>query len=160
MVSAQEKGATRISFSDAQEINRIEVFGASTPEISQDTLTPVGENWQALPTVSAKSLPLISQGSKVLLEFKPEANGDIIESEESDVSIPVQIFDLRTGAVVQDRVLKLEDFTGFKPSGSVNSAVLDNTFFNRVATFPKPDGFGLRLAQGKKVFAYWGDDTA
>jgi len=156
-MASQEQGTTYFSFADSEENRKEDVLVTHSSAAGQGTLTPTGETYKALPRVDFGGHTLKSNGSKIIVEFSPEVSGDVIESEECDFQLPARLIDPVTGAVTH-RVYKLEDFTGFKPSGSVNSAALA-AGRNRIATFTKPDGKWLQLDAGKPFAVYWGDDT-
>ena len=153
MASAEEKGQLLIELADLEENKIKEVFRFHTNLVSQATKSPAGANAQALPTIPGTPY----QGKRLIVSMIPDAT-DIIESEECDWTIPVNFIDERSGQVTFTKDVALENFTGFKPSGSIDITLTAATK-GRVAYLDAPVGYRLTLGAGRKYHAYIGDDT-
>jgi len=155
MVSAEEAGIITGYFSDAAEDKKsptVLTFG--TTLVSQATKTPAGVNNSALPIMPGTPY----QGKRLILSFTAAA-ADIIESEESALNLPIGIVNEATKALEVINDYTLEDFTGFKPSGTVDITCAAGVPA-RLCYMDAPQGKLLTLGAGRKFHAYIGDDTA
>jgi hypothetical protein len=154
MASVQEHGVVRLKLMDTSE----RVFAGQadfhTSVISGGALAaPTGATLDAIP----RSGFLNAVGSRIIIEFASDA-ADVIESEESDLELPLLLVN-RQGKVVGRDTVKLERMTGFKPSGTVDITCTANVF-QRVAYIDAPTGLGWMIDPQGKFRAYFGDDTA
>ena len=154
MASAEEAGQIVLELSDTAESQKKEVFRSHTSIMSQATKAPVGVNQSALQIVA----PTIFKGKRLIMSFIGDSATDIIESEESDVKIPINILNEQTKAIEQSTLLTLEMMTGFKPSGTVDINTVQS-YPIRVASYDAPVGKLITLAGGQRIHAYIGDDS-
>jgi hypothetical protein len=153
MASGEEAGTLRLFLKDVQENTTQKVFEFGTALVSQATKTPVGVNVTALPFMGATPY----KGKRLVAEFTSAAT-DIIESEECDWTIPLNYVNERTGKVEYTADVKLEEFTGFKPSGAVDISCTAATP-QRIAYIDAPQGYLITLGAGRRYHAYIGDDA-
>ncbi|MBU0959707.1 MAG: hypothetical protein KKB31_07210 [Nanoarchaeota archaeon] len=153
MASAEESGQVILELADKEESRVKEVFRFGTSLVSQATKTPSGETVKALPVMS----PTIYKGKRLVVSFISDAT-DIIESEESDFTIPVAYVNQASGRVEFVKDTKLAQYTGFTPAGTVDITCTAGTK-QRVCYLDAPDGYLLTLGAGRKFHAYVGDDT-
>ena len=160
MSSAQEAGATNIYFSDSMETRKVLAASGRTPGVSQGTLTPTGETWQALPQLGLNMAAWSNPGSKIVWTFVADAT-DIVESEESTISLPGYLVPVQNGrlnwAAKIFRPLVAQDFVGFQPSATVDitaTAAIEA----RLGAFTVPDGYAYAVGGGP-FHSYLGDDT-
>jgi hypothetical protein len=104
----------------------------------------------------------VPEDYRIYVAFKQEAaTSDTIESEESDIKIPITVVRLSDGHRIPGWI-SLEDMTGFKPSGSVDITT-GNADFTPLAYYSTPAGHEIFV--GHEVFshsfgyAYLGDDS-
>lgn len=153
MASAQEHGVVRFSLRDAAETRVSNPIDTHTATISGGALAPpTGAAFEAIPYSPAVNVA----GSRLLMEFIAAAT-DIIESEESDAEIPVLYVDAK-GKVVGRKTIKLEEMTGFKPSGTVDITATASIPV-RVAYFDAPNGLAMTFDPAGKTRVYVGDDS-
>lgn len=148
MASAEEPGNVEL-IARREGGNSATVFKAHTNELSAGAKTVTDNSKLGYPIMSKV---IATKGSKLDLVFSPDA-ADVVESEESAVTIPI----LRNG---NSDTLTLEDFSGFAPSAAV-----DKTFTNAadrmvLGTYTVPDGDTITFNTGRKAHVYIGDDTA
>jgi len=155
---AEEPSAVRVRFADNVENETEVVWDDHTRRTGQnDKAYPVGENEQALPLMGSTNAWVNSQG-KIILEAKGDA-ADIVESEESNGSIPIILKNKNTG-VMTKRILNVGDdngdFSGFNATADIT---LNVTSFTRLGSFEVPAGFMATLDGSRKVHLFLGDDT-
>lgn len=154
-MAAEEPGEIRIDFADKQMENGKTVFKMHTTSgLSMNTKTPVGVNFTPLPVADYSDFKCKGY---VVVYFKSDA-ADTIESEESALRFELEVYDRATGRKERNEVLTLEKMTDFKPSGTADT-VLAAAVWAYVCYWEVPDGKFVKVAAGKKVHVYLGDDT-
>ena len=152
MASAEEPGRLQIIGADADRQTRRVLIDTHTSAISQGTKTPTGETWQALQSVPFTSLVM----KQIIVEFEPDAAA-IIESEESALTLPVDIMDSTGRRKIGSKTLTFDTMTGFTSAGTVDKTLIAGEP-TRVASQTAPEGQRFRLAAGQKFHAYLGDN--
>jgi hypothetical protein len=153
MASVEESGNIVIHLSDTAESIPKEVFRFGTALVSQATKTPAGANNQALPLMNGTPF----KGKRIIVYFISDAT-DIIESEESALTLPINIVNEKTLAVESSKDLTLSGMTGFTPAGTVDITCTADVPA-RVCYYDAPQGKLITLGGGRKYHAYIGDDT-
>jgi len=160
MAAAAEAGTSRILFRDATGIRQAEVLRAHSIQVSEALLAPAGENRQALPTIAelgGDTSVLAEENSDVVWQFLGDA-ADIVESEASDIELPVQLINKVTGAVT-NRILKGGDNGDFVGFSSTDDVTTNTSEFVVLGAFTVPNGHRLRLSPFGRVHIFVGDDT-
>lgn len=156
MASAEETGYTQICFSDSDRKRDIEVGLYHSTEVSQASKAATGANFTALPYTKSTS-KWADENSYIVLKFKPDVTGDIIESEESNVFFGIILKNKKTGELTK-KTLTLDNMVGFTAAGTVDSPALAATFW-QVATYQVPAGYMATMDGTSKYHAYIGDDS-
>lgn len=155
MASAEELGEVIIYFGDKNYGNAVPVFTRHTVAgLSQATTAPTGANYNALPNLPGSAYRC---KGRVWLSFRSDA-ADTIESEESKLSLPLRIYSLADGRFLYQKVLTLNNMTGFTAAGTVDKVLVADEP-TVVAYWDVPSGTFAMLDAGQKVHCYMGDDT-
>lgn len=158
---AEESGTIKIIFTDSEEsrTGSKEVHQFHTSESSSAAKAyPADRDALALPRMPSTNLWVRNQG-KIVLEVVGDAV-DIIESEESDGTIPIILKNVATGAITHIRLrlgdVGRKDFSGFS---ATNDITLNTSTFVRLGAYTVPAGHIATLDAGAPLHLFLGDDT-
>jgi len=152
---AEELGELLVTYDNAAENDPVEAFRVRTNRVSGGAIAPT--DWSKInyrPRLMSNAW--VDEGGFIKLAFKADA-ADTVESEESDMMMPVLLKNKRTG-VVSSRILGTKDLDAFKSTGT-DDVVNSTTVFVHLGKFVVPTGFWAKV-DGSQVFhAFIGDDT-
>lgn len=156
MVSLEERGTHKLEYNNAQGNNATLVFEVPSERVSAGSLDPT--DYSALtyrPRLMSNAW--VDEGGYIERFFK-NASADTIESEESEIRLPILLKNKRSGQV-QPIVLTSENFSTFKRSGT-DDVVGSTTAFVTLGKYTVPTGFMAKVDASDVFHAYYGDDTA
>lgn len=158
---AEEAASWKIVFTDSEENDSSaeEVAHFHTQETgSAAKLYPADRDALALPRMPATNL-WVNENGKIVLKVVGDAV-DIIESEESDGTIPIILKNKKSGAITHVKLrvgdTGRKDFSGFSATDDVT---LNVSFYVRLGAYTVPQGYWATLDAGQPVHLFLGDDT-